>query len=146
MAKPDIESIRYYAVIDTNVLVSALLKWESVPGQVANEALNGRIVPLLNNSIVAEYEDVLCRRKFPFDHRTVRVLIDGIIQRGIFVDAGPVDELVPDPKDVVFYEVAMEHRKESDNAYLVTGNIKHFPVRSFVVTPRMMLDIIEKNS
>lgn len=67
---------------------------------------------------------------------------DGIIDRGIFVDTVPVEEIIPDPKDVVFYEVVMEGRKEYEDAYLVTGNIKHFPARSFVVTPKEMLDII----
>ena len=51
---------------------------------------------------------------------------------------------VIDPKDVVFYEVIMEGRKEHDDAYLVTGNIKHFPIKSFVVTPKEMLDIMHK--
>ena len=39
------------------------------------------------------------------------------------------------------YEVVMEERKNED-AYLVTGNIKHFPIRPYIVTPREMLDII----
>jgi hypothetical protein len=41
-----------------------------------------------------------------------------------------------------FYAVTMNARAEND-AYLVTGNIKHFPEKSFVVTPRQMLDIVE---
>ena len=32
------------------------------------------------------------------------------------------------------------------DAYLVTGNIRHFPVRSYIVTPKQMLDIIEQNN
>ena len=48
---------------------------------------------------------------------------------------------MPDPKDRVFYEVVKEQRK-SDNAYLTTGNIKHFPQKPFIVTPRQLLDII----
>ena len=67
-----------------------------------------------------------------------------MIHRGIFLDADPTDEWVIDPKDVVFYEVVMEARKEND-AYLVTGNIKHFPAKRFVVTPREMLEILEMN-
>ena len=35
----------------------------------------------------------------------------------------------------------MEERK-TDDAYLVTGNLKHFPEKPFVVTPRQMLEII----
>ncbi len=52
-----------------------------------------------------------------------------------------IDVELPDPKDRVFYEVVMEERKEQD-AYLVTGNIKHFPAEPYIVTPRQMLDII----
>ena len=43
-----------------------------------------------------------------------------------------------------YYAVLMEKRKE-DDAYLVTGNLKHFPMRTYVVTPREMLDIIEES-
>ncbi len=136
--------MHYFAVIDTNVLVSAMLKFQSVPGQIANEALLGKIIPLLCDEIVAEYREVLARPKFKFDQKVVDVFIDGIVDRGIFVDAVPVEEIIPDPKDIVFYGVTMEGRKEYDDAYLVTGNLKHFPVKSFVVTPKEMLDIIQK--
>ncbi len=135
--------MHYYAVIDTNVLVSAMLKFQSVPGQVANEALLGNLIPLLCDEIVAEYREVLARPKFKFDPKVVDVFIEGIINRGIFVDAVPVEEIIPDPKDIVFYEVVMEGRREHDDVYLVTGNIKHFPVKSFVVTPKEMLDIMQ---
>lgn len=117
--------MHYYAVIDTNVLVSAMLKFQSVPGQVANEALLGNLIPLLCDEIVAEYREVLARPKFKFDPKAVDIFIEGIISRGIFVDAVPVEEIIPDPKDIVFYEVVMEGRREYDDAYLVTGNIKH---------------------
>ena len=58
-----------------------------------------------------------------------------------YVDAEHLDVELPDPKDLVFYEVVMEERKEEE-AYLVTGNIRHFPNKPFIVTPREMLDII----
>ena len=60
------------------------------------------------------------------------------------MDAVPVEEIIPDPKDIAFYEVVMEGRKEHNGAYLVTGNIKHFPVKPFIVTPKEMLDIMYK--
>ena len=46
--------------------------------------------------------------------------------------------------DAIFYEVVMEARETTD-AYLVTGNIKHFPVKPYVVTPKEMLDILNGN-
>lgn len=137
--------MRYYAVIDTNVLVSALLKSTSVPGRIARESLVGEIIPLLNDEILAEYRAVLRRPKFKFSLEAINMVLDGLIRRGIFLDAAPTDEWMIDPKDVVFYEVVMEARKEND-AYLVTGNLKHFPAKHFVVTPREMLDILESNA
>lgn len=134
--------MHYYAVIDTNVLVSALLKAQSVPGRIVSEALLGDLFPLLCDEIITEYREVLSRPKFRFDQSAVEAFIEGIIDRGIFVDAVPIDEIVSDPKDVIFYEVVMEKRNENADAYLVTGNVKHFPMKSFVVTPKEMLDIM----
>lgn len=136
--------MKYYAVIDTNVLVSALLRWGSPPGNVTAESLTGRITPLLNTEILAEYREVLNRPKFHFPKNAVDVLLNGIIKRGIFIDAEPIEEELPDPKDIIFYQVVMNARK-TESAYLVTGNIKHFPVKSFVVTPREMIEIINSN-
>ena len=135
--------MKYYAVVDTNVLISAMLKNSSIPGQVIAEALNGDIIPVLNNEIIAEYEDVLNRPKFRFDKQAVKVLLDELKRRAVYSDYGLIDDEIPDVKDVVFYAVLMEKRKEED-ANLVTGNIKHFPMRTYIVTPREMLDIIEE--
>lgn len=132
----------YYAVIDTNVLVSAMLKSSSVPGNIVAELLVGRMIPLLNETIIAEYREVLRRPKFPFSDDAIDILLDGLMQRGVFMDAEPIEDFIPDPKDVVFYAVVMEARKCED-AYLVTGNLKHFPVEPFVVTPKQMQEILD---
>lgn len=131
----------YYAVIDTNVLVSAMLKWDSVPGNIMELAFGGSIVPILNESILAEYREVLSRPKFHLSEDIINDVIDTINENALYVDAEQLEIELPDPKDRVFYEVVMEERKEED-AYLVTGNIKHFPQKPFIVTPRQMLDII----
>lgn len=133
--------MKYYAVIDTNVLVSAMLKWNSVPGNIMELTFGGTIVPVLNTKIFQEYYNVLLRPKFNLTESIVNDVLDTIKEKGLFVDADTLDVELPDPKDRVFYEVVMEERKE-ENAYLVTGNIKHFPTKHFIVTPRQMLDII----
>ena len=135
--------MKYYAVLDTNVIVSAMLRSGSVPGQVASEALHGDIIPVLNDDIIAEYEDVLSRRKFRFDKKAVKVFLEELKKRAVYSDYGLIEDELPDPKDVVFYAVLMEKRKDEDT-YLVTGNMKHFPMRTYIVTPREMLDIIEE--
>lgn len=137
-------AMKYYVVLDTNVVVSALLSQASVPGTILEEALIGRIIPLLHEDILEEYSDVLHRPKFRFDGHDVEVALAGLIKRGIFIDAAPVEDYIPDPDDAVFYQVVMEARK-TGSAYLVTGNLKHFPVKTFVVTPREMLDIMNEN-
>ena len=50
--------------------------------------------------------------------------------------------VLPDMKDLPFYEVVMEKRE--DDAYLVTGNLKHFPVKPFIITARQMLEILDR--
>ena len=136
--------MKFYAVIDTNVLVSAAMKPESVPGQVVELVLDGVIVPVLNKKIIKEYRDVLLRPKFDFSKQIVEDILNEIDFHGIYVDVEHIDIDLPDPKDLVFYEVVMEERKEED-AYLVTGNIKHFPEKPFIVTPRQIIDIILKS-
>ena len=122
--------MKYYVVIDTNVLVSAVLKSHSVPGSIVELAFDGPIIPILNEAIEKEYREVLSRPKFHLPEDLIEGIMSTFHKRAI-----------PDPKDLVFYEVVMEERKEED-AYLVTGNIRHFPNKPFIVTPREMLDII----
>lgn len=133
--------MKYYAVIDTNVIVSAMLKWNSVPGNIVEFSFNGLIVPVFNDEIIKEYRDVLLRPKFHLTEQIVNDVLDAISENGVYVNGEKIDVELPDPKDRVFYEVVMEKRREED-AYLVTGNLKHFPVKTFIVTPREMLDII----
>ena len=130
-----------FAIIDTNVLVSAMMKPQSVPGQVVKESLNGQIIPVVNWEIMDEYKKVLRRLKFGFDPRDVSVLLKELEKRAVYCDASTIEDLMPDPKDIVCYAVTMEKRQDQE-AYLVTGNIKHFPEKPFVVTPREMLAIL----
>lgn len=134
--------MKYYAVLDTNVIVSAFLKARSVPRQVTSCVIDGKIIPLLNDKILREYREVMHRPKFHFDKDAVDSFLMEISQRGVMIDGWEADILLPDPKDVIFYAVVMEVREEQD-AYLVTGNIKHFPKAVFVVTPREMLTLVE---
>ena len=66
-----------------------------------------------------------------------------IRQFGLAVNPCPTGEILVDMDDLVFYEVVMEKRE--DDAYLITGNLRHFPVRDFIVTPAEMMDIIAGN-
>lgn len=136
--------MKYYAVIDTNVLVSAMLKWNSVPGHIIELVFDGLIVPVFSREIIEEYKEVLSCSKFHLSNDIVEDIIGSLTDSGIFVDGETQNMEFIDEKDRMFFEVVMEERKEED-AYLVTGNIRHFPVEPFIVTPRQMLDIIVKS-
>lgn len=134
----------YYAVIDTNVFVSALLskRADAATVQVLDAMLDGKIVPLYHEDILAEYDEVLHRKRFHLKEETIRLVMDAVMQYGMEVFQQPTGEILADMDDLVFYEVAME--KRDDDAYLVTGNQKHYPIRDFIVTPAEMMEIIRK--
>ncbi len=131
---------RYYAVFDTNVLVSALLtsNVSSPTVELLNHILDRTIIPVYNEDIINEYTEVLSRSKFGFSAQRIEAVINAI-RSGIAADRTPADWNFPDADDIVFYEVALS----VEDAYLVTGNTRHFPPVSKVVTPAEMLQIIQ---
>ena len=132
-----------YAAIDTNVLVSALLNFRSKPGQVLLSVFNGEVIPLVNEEILAEYREVLARKKFRFPPDLVDIILArlAVCSRNISAVSGDYPE-VTDPKDRCFYAVTMSERQFED-ALLVTGNIRHFPMKPFVVTPARFVEILQ---
>ncbi|MCR5634268.1 MAG: putative toxin-antitoxin system toxin component, PIN family [Lachnospiraceae bacterium] len=133
-----------YAVIDTNVLVSSLLtKNEDSPTVKVMDAIkDGLITPLYHKDIITEYIDVLSRPKFNFNKIKIENIINKIIKYGVEVFPKPTGEILIDMDDLIFYEVAME--KRDDDAHLVTGNLKHYPVRDYIVTPAEMIELLSK--
>lgn len=136
----------YYAVIDTNVFISALLSKnnDAATVKVLRAIFNGRIVPLYHNEILAEYDEVLHREKFHFQEKSIQMVLTAVKDFGVEVFPQPTGEIFVDMDDLIFYEVVME--KRDDDAYLVTGNQKHYPIRDFIVTPAEMMEIIDKTN
>ena len=101
---------RYYAVIDTNVVLASLLSRHDVSAtvKVMEEILNGRIILLYHQEILEEYEDVLHREKFHILESSIRKAIDSIRDNGIEVYPQPTGEILVDMDDLIFYEVAMK--------------------------------------
>jgi len=132
-----------FVVIDTNVLVSGLSSRNpsSPTVGILNHLLTNRevIIPLYCDEILQEYEDVLLREKFQLDPKAVEEVLRRIKDIGISSQRILSKSYFPDPKDVVFYEVALS----KEDSYLVTGNIKHFPKVDFVVTPTELMKIID---
>ena len=136
--------MKYYAVIDTNVIVSSILKRDSNPGLIVDYVTSGTIIPILNKEILHEYLEVLTRNKFDFDDTTIEKTIDIVKKNAIYLEREQTIEDFIDKDDIVFFEIMMSARSTMD-AYLVTGNMKHYPVRSYIVTPTQMIEIIRKD-
>ena len=136
---------RKYVVIDTNVLVSALItRNENCPTvQILRFLANGNIVPVYSDEIVKEYNEVLRRDKFKLPEIIIINLLKDIMDNGLKVtELTEANEVIPDPKDVVFYAVTLS--AQDKDAFLVTGNGKHFPEKPFIVTPTELCKILKE--
>ena len=138
--------MRCYAVFDTNVLISSLLtkRTDTATAKVVDAISSGDIIPLYNQEILSEYNEVLHRKEFSFSEERIQKILLMIRQFGLVVNPSPTGEILVDMDDLVFYEIVME--KRDDNAYLITGNIRHFPKRDYIVTPSEMIAILYKDS
>lgn len=122
-----------YAVIDTNVLVSALItrNSEAATAKLVKLLFEKGFIPMYDADIIAEYEDVLHRSKFPILPNVADALIAFIIEYGVEASRIDFKEPMPDEDDRVFYEVSLSN----EDSFLVTGNLKHYPVSPKVITP-----------
>ena len=138
---------RKYVVIDTNVLVSALItRNENSPTvQILRFLANGNIVPVYSEDIVKEYNEVLRRAKFKLSESLIINLLKDIMDNGLEItELAEVTETMPDPNDIVFYAVTLS--AQDKDAFLVTGNGKHFPEKPFVVTPSELVEILKQEN
>ena len=121
-------------VLDTNVLVSALLAPESKPASIVSMVLSGKLLLYYDSRIITEYKTVLFRPKFPFQKRDVNILLNTFARIGASILAEPCGIHFVDASDQKFFEVA-----QSASAYLITGNGRHYPKHQCVVSPAEFL-------
>lgn len=143
--------MQFFAIIDTNVIVSAVLnakiderrEEKSNPRTIIDFVRKGIIIPFVNAEILYEYYDILFQKRFNFNKERVFEILDSFLNKIKTVSKLP-DSIVdlPDKTDTPFYAVTLSAREETD-AYLVTGNKKDFPREPYIVSPKEMIDIIE---
>lgn len=133
-------------VVDTNIIVSALLKPDSLPDSIINMILNKNFNLCLSEDIFDEYQQVLGRGKFKGlnQEKTRRLLLKIKKNAKLVKPTVSVNIIKRDPEDNKFLECALEAKAD----YFITGNIKHFTFKKFrntyIITPRDFLDIISK--
>lgn len=128
-------------VLDTNVVVSALLKADSPAARLLSAVLRGDLTITFDARILTEYRDVLLRPKFGFNPTLVELVLEALARDGIAVAALTWGLSLPDSDDCMFLEVASAVKPP---AVVVTGNIRHFPAESCgsvrVAMPREYLE------
>lgn len=110
-------------VIDTNIVVSALITAYGPSARIIDLIILGQITPVFDDRIIAEYREVLARPKFNFHERDINALMDLLDAEGESIVAAPlIGVALPDSDDLQFLEVAT-----MAPCPLITGNKKHYP-------------------
>jgi uncharacterized protein len=129
-------------VLDTNILVSALLQPQGLPARTFLMALAGTTAQLcVSGDVYAEYEEVVRRPKFNRDEAVIESALHAIRQNGFWVKPSEKVNVCSDPDDNIFLECAQAARAH----YLVSGNLKDFPAKwanTQIVTARQFLDAV----
>jgi putative PIN family toxin of toxin-antitoxin system len=120
-------------VLDTNILVSALLRPDGPPGRVWDFVLSGGARPVFDDRILQEYRAVLARPKFGFEPEDVAIVLETIEAEGLGVASRPLPIVLSDPGDQPFLEVAVAGWADA----LVTGNLRDFPAAARRLAPVM---------
>ncbi|HDP77250.1 MAG TPA: putative toxin-antitoxin system toxin component, PIN family [Mesotoga infera] len=129
-------------VVDTNVLVAALINPYGSPAGVLNFILSNRVLPCFDARIIDEYERVLRRPRFGFRSDDIRALLDFFVRVGFLVTPEPVTLELPDLSHLPFVEVS-----RATNSPIVTGNAKHFPADFVtVLSPAALLEIVHRRA
>ena len=117
-------------VVDTNILVSAFWSRQGNPAKIIGLIQNRTITPCYDYRILEEYEEVLSRAKFGFDEWEINDFLSQIKHDGMSIVAQTINMPFVDESDKMFYEVA-----KYCNAKLITGNAKHYPNDSLIISP-----------
>lgn len=128
-------------VLDTNVVVSALLSPDGIPAAILDLATQGRIHAVVSEETLDELDRVLSRPRHGFPRRKVAAFMAFFESRAIRVRRpSPLTACTKDPSDNRILECAAAGKAR----YLVTGNPGHFPKRHKgiqTITPRQFWEI-----
>jgi len=110
-------------VLDTNILISALITRNTPPDKLYQAWLRGEIELVISDTQVAEIYDVLSRprlRRF-LDADEADAIVENIATRALIITELPVVNVSPDPKDNPVLASAIVGRAE----LIVSGDKKH---------------------
>lgn len=107
-----LEDKKLRVVIDTGVLISALIKRNSTPGKILEQIRSGQLVIIYSVPILLEIIDVLgrssIRNKYQIRPEDISALVSLVRLRGELVDPQKTILVCRDEKDNKFLEAALE--------------------------------------
>ena len=130
-------------VLDTNVLISGILKPYSKAATILRLVTDGAVQLVYDLRILSEYRDVLKRSKFNFAQENVEDFLEQVEEEGLLVSVKPLRFHLPDLDDEPFLEVALSGGAEA----IVTGNKRHFPKKEYetvkILSPAEFLEAVK---
>jgi len=125
-------------VLDTNILVSALMTPSGNPANVYKMFLAGLLLLVYSEDIMLEYEDVLFRPLLRIPIEDATAVLKAIRQLGELTMPDPSMDDMLDEDDRIFLDAAI-----NTGAFLITGNTRHFPKVPFILTPTEFLELLK---
>jgi putative PIN family toxin of toxin-antitoxin system len=126
-------------VLDTNVVTSAALSPAGTCAKIIATVGNNEDMQLFYSAdILAEYEEVLSRKRLRIAVKTQISIVETIKNTGIEIIPAVSDISLPDETDRIFYDVAHDV-----GAILITGNKRHYPDEIFIMSPAEFLQMLE---
>lgn len=128
-------------VLDTKIVVSAMLRSGGFPEAIFNLAVDRVIQLYISEPVFAEYAEVLRRPRLDIHPDKVTYALKRIRESAVLVNPTALVMAAHDPDDNIFLECAEAPAAE----YLVTGNQVDFPetwATARIVTPRQFLEVI----
>jgi len=99
-------------VLDTNILISALLQPQGLPARTFLIALAGTTAQLcVSGDVYAEYEEVIRRPKFKRSETIIDHALRAIRENGFWVKPSEKVRACSDPDDDMFLECAEAARR-----------------------------------
>ena len=131
---------KHNVIIDTNVFVSAFITNDesSYTVRILNLLYDDKIKIFYSDDIINEYKNVLSRKEFGLNKKLIGTFINDIKKLGTKITPESINQTLNDIKDQPFYELVMS--KKINDSKLITGNIKHFPKKPCIMTPKEFVD------
>ena len=138
--------IKAFAVLDTNVLVSAVISSSGYPYDILRLIQSGNVIPIYDERMLNEYKEVFHYDKLKISEETFQQTFTLILKSGLLIqDVETTKAQLLDQSDIPFFEV--KESSEEFNSVLVTGNLRHYPEQRDIITPKefiLLLDQMER--